>query len=45
MFTHQKRDYYSVNAEIALAPITDQQILQKMMQQEHKVTQSAMNNI
>ena len=34
MFTHQKKDYYSVNANISLDPVTEQQNLQKIMVNE-----------
>ena len=45
MFTHQKKDYYSVNANIALAPITEQQNLQKLLQTEQSSAMNAMNNL
>ena len=45
MFTHVKKDYYSVNANISLSPITEQQHLQQMLQQEQNNTVSAMNNL
>ena len=31
MFTNQKKDYFSVNANISLSPILEQQHLQKML--------------
>jgi hypothetical protein len=42
MFTHQKKDYYSVNANISLNPITEQQTLQQMMESEQNNLQRAM---
>ena len=45
MFTHVKKDYYSVNAKIALDPITEQQTLQKMLTSEQTNAMAAMNNI
>jgi len=45
MFTNKKRDYYSVNAEIHLAPLTDDQILRKMMINEQNNTHKAVNNL
>ena len=34
MFSSQKKDYYSVNANISLDPVTEQQNLQKIMVSE-----------
>ena len=45
MFTHQKKDYYSVNAQISLNPITEQQALQKLLVDEQTKAMGAMNNL
>ena len=45
MFTNVKKDYYSVNANISLSPITEQQQLQKMLQNEQSATMNAMTNL
>ena len=45
MFTHQKKDYYSVNANISLNPITEQQTLQGMLEGEQKTAMNAMSSM
>ena len=45
MFTNIKKDYYSVNANISLSPITEQQTLQQLLQQEQTNTMNAVNNL
>ena len=44
MFTNLKKDFYSVNAGIALSPLDEQQMLQNILQQEHNNTVQAMQN-
>ena len=45
MFTHQKKDYYSVNANISLDPVTEQQYLQKIMVGEQSNAQNMYQNL
>ena len=45
MFTNAKKDYYSINAKIALSPIIEQQQLQNMLQKEQQNSINMMNTV